>query len=195
MMKERLQKIWRELGSLQGIFIFMLILLISNFVWKQTISGDEGNNQVLLFGTFDISAPFNYMVIHITKVVKMLLTILGYPVHSHFVNDICFVNHRHVIVVWGCTAIKQSFIFLCIMTFTQGPWKPKLWFVPLGLLLVYLFNLLRIFIISLIVQSHPEYFYLFHEILLKYLFYGLIFLYWMLWEEKFNRKVNNQLSV
>lgn len=190
-MKEKLKAYWQKAGSLQGIIIFMIILFVANFIWKLSISGEEGNSQVLLFSTLDISGPFDFMVVHITNVVKTLLLFFGYHIHAQYVNDIYFENNNYLLVIWGCTAIKQAFIFLCIMIFTQGPWKQKFWFVPLGLIIVYLFNIFRIFIIAMIIESHPERFYLFHEIILKYVFYGVIFLYWMIWEEKINRKRKN----
>jgi exosortase/archaeosortase family protein len=187
-MKDKLKIYWERVGALQGVVIFMCILFIANFIWKLSVRGDDADTQVLLFNTFDITAPFKFMVVHITKVVKTTLLLLGYHIHGRYVNEIFFDNHTYIVVIWGCTAIKQAFIFLCIMIFTQGPWKPKLWFVPLGLFIIYLFNILRIFLIALVVQSHPEHFYIFHEVILKYLFYGVIFLYWVIWEEKINQR-------
>jgi len=191
--KEKIKALWQKAEPIQSILIFMLILFTSNILWKLSINGDEGNNQVLLFNTFDISDPFNFLVIHITDVVKTLLTFFGYHFHARYVNDIIFSNHYRVTIIWGCTAIKQSFIFLCIMCLTPGPWKHKLWYVPFGLIIVYAFNILRIFIIAMVSENHPEYFFILHRIILKYLFYCVIFLMWVIWEEKINQKSKKQL--
>ncbi len=187
-MFKKIKSLWNKAENWQGIITFMLVLFTANAVWKISISGDEGNNQVLLFTSIDIAAPFDFMVVHIASVVKTILTALGYEVHQHYANDICFANHNALLVVWGCSAIKQAFIFFCIMIFAQGPRKQKIWFVPLGILIVYLFNIFRIVVIAMIIKNNKELFYLFHEIIMKYLFYGVIFLYWLWWEEKFNRK-------
>lgn len=179
---------WDENKPMQGIILFMLTLFAANIIWKLSISGDEGSEMVKLFAFIDISAPFNAMTIHITEIVRFLLTMLGVEHHHHFANDICFPNHYHILVVWGCTAIKQSFIFLCIFAVAPGPWKHKSWYIPFGLGVVYFFNIFRITLICLIVENHPEYFTFMHEYLLKYLFYGVIFLVWMMWDQKFTNR-------
>lgn len=194
-MKDKMKALWSKVEPIHSMIIFMVILFTSNFVWKMSISGDEGNTQVMLFNTFDISAPFNFMVQNIVDAVKALLTMFNFNFHHHSTNDICFHSHNRISIIWGCTAIKQSFIFLCIMSITSGPWKHKLWYLPLGLLIIYLFNILRIFVISMVVENHPEYFHILHEEILKYVFYGVIFLVWMIWEEKFNLKKKKKTSI
>jgi exosortase/archaeosortase family protein len=69
------------------------------------------------------------------------------------------------------------------MLTASGAWKHKLWYIPLGWGIIYGFNILRIYWISLIMQPHPELFLLFHNYLFKYLFYFVIFLMWVLWEQ------------
>jgi exosortase/archaeosortase family protein len=99
-----------------------------------------------------------------------------------------YFNGNGVRIVWGCTGIKQSFIFLSVMLLARGSWKNKLWFIPLGLFLCYLINVVRITAITAIVKHHPEAFEMLHGYLFKYLYYGLIFLIWIFWEEVIVKK-------
>jgi exosortase/archaeosortase family protein len=117
-----------------------------------------------------------------------MLTFVGVESFGHYANEITLQNHFTVLVVWGCTAIKQSFIFLCIMLITPGPEKHKFWYIPLGLILIYFINVFRIFAITLICKDYPQYFYFLHYYLFKYIFYVLIFFIWIFWEEKINMK-------
>ncbi len=194
--KEKIKSYWQKLEPLQSIIIFMLILFAANFVWKLSISGEETDDHVFLFNHWDISAPFNFMSAHIAQMSRSILLFFNVPIHSHCAIDVCFPNHNRIIVVWGCTAIKQSFIFLCIMLFTPGPWKHKLWYIPLGLFLVYLFNIFRITMIARSIENYRQYFDILHEGVFKYLFYGFIFLIWVFWNEKFNegRKDKKNIS-
>ena len=66
----------------------------------------------------------------------------------------------------------------------RGPWLRKLWFIPLGWLMVYLFNIMRIAIIALLIHHHPSWFDFLHTYLFKYLFYGMIFALWVVWTER-----------
>lgn len=171
-----------------GILYFAVILIIAHFLWKFLITGDESNVSVTLLG-FDISLPFRFMVWHISIVCNKIINFLGFDSILRFGNNIWFPEvQKGIRIVWGCTAIKQAYIFICIIAFYRGAWKQKLWYIPAGIVVIYLFNIFRICTIAIVTKFHPEWFYFVHEILLKLIFYFVIFLLWVLWEEKFVRK-------
>lgn len=185
-----------KLIPLKGIICFFIILLGAHFFWKFTMLGDESDIAVTFFG-LDISAGFNLMVKHVAKVVYDILSLIGYQVQLDGANVIRHDNGMAVKIVWACTGLKQAYIFIVIMSFYKGPWSSKLWFIPAGLVVVYLFNIFRILMIVASIRENPDSFEFLHEGLYKYLYYGVIFLMWVLWEEKIRKsaKVNvNQLS-
>jgi exosortase/archaeosortase family protein len=169
-----------------GIIYFMVILIVSHFLWKFTVLGDESDTIVTFFG-LDISAPFSLMADHVAKMVKNILTMFGYVIMGETGNILRHENGNAVRIVWACTGIKQAYIFFCIIAFYRGPFKTKLWYIPLGIAVTYLFNIFRISVITGIVYNHFNLFELVHEHIFKYLFYGLIFGMWVLWEEKISR--------
>lgn len=172
--------------SALGVLYFLIILLASHFFWKFFVLGDESGVQVTFFG-LDISQPFIFMSQHIAEVSNKILNFIGYET-SLFPNNIVRHNESQhaVCIIWGCTGIKQAYIFFCIIAFYKGPWKHKLWYIPMGLICVYLFNIFRIVFITAVIDKHPEQFELWHEHILKYAFYMMIFVLWVIWEEKFN---------
>ncbi len=87
-------------------------------------------------------------------------------------------------IVYSCTPIKQCFIWLCLMLTTRGGWRHKWWYIPLGWLCAYGFNVLRIVSIALLTEFHPSWFDFLHLYLFKYLFYGFLFLLWVLFIER-----------
>ena len=176
----------------KNIIIFVVVLLSAHFVWKILVVGDESDQMVTLFG-WNISAPFKLMVYHIARVSDKVINFFGFDVNLLKGNALRFANGNGIRVVWGCTAIKQAYIFFCIMFFSHGSWKNKLWFIPAGLIVIYLFNIFRISLIAIIVKNHPELFILMHKYVLKTIFYIVIFLMWVLWQEKFvanNKKIS-----
>ncbi len=171
----------------KDILIFIVVLFAANFFWKLTIAGEESGGPVHWLG-LDITAPFDFMCEHIVTVVS---TVIGWFSSDLWLRDsvtMIWDTGNSIRIVWGCTAIKQSFIWLIIMIFTRGDWKHKLWFIPLGWLVAYAFNILRILLITLIVHHHPEQFELFHAYIFKYLFYGILFLLWVIWNERMTAK-------
>jgi len=182
-----------KLKPYSGIFYFVVILLVSHFFWKFTVLGDEEGDMVRFFG-LNISQPFVFMSHHIAHVCNSILHTLGFDTTLSADNVIRHIGSRNAIqIVWACTGIKQAYIFFCIIAFYCGSWKQKLWYIPVGLVCVYLFNILRITFITAVVDTHPEQFNFWHEHVTKYLFYVMIFFLWVIWEEKFCLKKKSSL--
>ncbi len=179
----KLQDIKRAIHPYKDVILFMVVLLCANYFWKLTIDGEEDGGLVYWLD-WDITTPFDWMAEHITHVVYTAIAVFRDTIFLRDPVTMQFTTGNSLRIVWGCTAIKQSFIWVCIMLFARGPWKHKAWFIPLGLLVVYLFNLLRIFLIALSMEHHPEWFEFLHTYFFKYIFYGVLFLMWVWWTEK-----------
>jgi exosortase/archaeosortase family protein len=181
-----------KLTPYKGVLYFFFILALTHFFWKFTMNGDASDNVVTFFG-LPLTDFFNAMSDHVAKKSLGVLQLF----HSNAIllpdNIIQHPNGKSVQIIWACTGIKQAYIFFCIIAFYKGPWQKKLWYIPLGIFVVYLFNLLRISAIAALVENHSELFDLVHGHLLKYLFYIVIFGLWVLWEEKISG--NNQKKI
>ena len=180
-------KLPEKFEPFRGVIIFAVVLLLSNFFWKYNVLGDEdtsGDNTVTFWGN-DISIPFNWMAHHVAGVCYSILHSLDSAVSLDSVRNVFhYPNSNRVQIVWACTGMKQAYICFCIMAFSRGPWKKKLWYVPLTLLTVYVINIFRISFIVATIENHPGWFTFLHLYLFKYAFYGIIFLMWVFWEEK-----------
>ncbi len=174
-------------SPLAGISYFVLILIVSHFFWKFTVLGSETDQFVTFFG-MDISAPFVAMARHVAIVTSELLNFLNFPIELTANNVIRHDNNVAVMVVWSCTGLKQAYIFTCIILFYRGSFKKKIWYIPLGLVIIYAFNIFRITAITGLIKANPNWFYLLHEHAFKYMFYAVIFGLWVVWEERISRK-------
>ena len=175
-----------KLKGYSAIIGFMFALFISNLLWKYNIKGDEASNlasTVTLWG-MDISAPFNQMASTVATSCTTLLKSLGWSVSLDNTNTIRHLNGNGVRIIWACSGIKQAYIFVFIMIFARGNALKKIAYTTIGLIVVHLFNILRIAFITATVQSHQNWFVLLHEYITKYAFYALIFAIWVYWEEK-----------
>src|SRR5690554_3817713 len=155
-------KLHRLLVPMRGIIYFFIILLVAHFFWKFTMLGDESNEVVTFFG-LDLSAGFNTMVVHLTEMVYKALVWLGYDVEIVGNNIIRHDNGAAVRIVWACTGYKQAYIFTAIILFYKGPFLRKLWYIPAGLVVVYLFNIFRMVMIIAAIRKNPDSFEFLHE--------------------------------
>jgi len=187
-------KLPKQLEPYRGVILFAVILMGSNVFWKYNVLGDEStrlDSEVTFWG-FDISVPFVWLAHNVAHVCESVLHFFGSKVMLDSNNSLKHPNGNSVQIIWACTGLKQAYIFFCIIAFYRGAWINKLWYIPLGLVVVYLFNVFRITFITACIESHPGWFDFLHMYLFKYVFYGIIFLMWVLWEEKIS--INSKIS-
>ncbi len=88
----------------------------------------------------------------------------------------------------GCTSLKQWLHWIVLMIFFPGPWRHKWWYIPLGVLIIQAISIVRITGLACAIYQWPGSFHFFHDYIFKLLFYGTIFLMWLLWVECFRNK-------
>ena len=183
-------KLPEKLDPYRGIIGFVITLMLSNLLWKYNVIGDESNSisSIVSLWGWDISAPFNFMAKNVANNCFYLLNWMGKTVTIDNSNVIRHLNGHGIKIIWACSGIKQAYIFTCIMLFSRGLWFRKIAYIFGGLLVVYVFNIIRITFIAATVQHHQNWFVFLHEYLTKYAFYGVIFAMWVFWEEKITIK-------
>lgn len=165
------------------VIIFMITLLVANYAWKYTMIGDENGDMVTWFG-LDVTAPFEFMACHIASVVYWLVGLFRDTVSMPDAHTIRFSSGTGTTIIWGCSGLKQMFIWMCLILTVRGGWKHKAWFIPLGWVCCHAFNILRIFLIALLIEHHPDWFHVLHDYIFKYLFYAMLFGLWVLFVER-----------
>lgn len=94
-----------------------------------------------------------------------------------------YFNHG----VWigePCNGIKVFGLFTIFIVAFPGPWKKKLWFIPLGILIVQTANAIRIALLTIISAENPTALDFNHNITFQVIVYGLIFFLWWWWVQK-----------
>lgn len=94
-------------------------------------------------------------------------------------------NNTAIYVNESCSGFKQMWQVLVLFLFFPGPWKTKLWYIPMGMLIMILFNVIRIVALSFAMIHWPEHWDFIHMWLLRPVYYVIIFILWVIWVEKF----------
>ena len=193
-MKYSFAHLQSQLRPYRDVIVFVVTLLVANYFWKWTMKGDEVGTQVTWFG-LDVTAPFEFMACHIASVVYGLLSLFRDTVYMADEHTIRFASGAGTTIIWGCSGLKQSFIWLCLILTVRPIFKSsnsqilkfsiaKLLYILLGWLCCYVFNILRIFLIALLIEHHPDWFEVLHNYIFKYLFYAMLFGLWVIFVEK-----------
>ena len=193
-MKYSFAHLQSQLRPYRDVIVFVVTLLVANYFWKWTMNGDEYGEQVTWFG-LDVTAPFEFMACHIASVVYGLLSLFRDTVTMPDEHTIRFASGVGTTIIWGCSGLKQSFIWLCLILTVRPIFKSsnsqilkfsiaKSLYILLGWLCCCVFNILRIFLIALLIEHHPDWFEVLHNYIFKYLFYAMLFGLWVIFVEK-----------
>ncbi|HEY8401111.1 MAG TPA: exosortase family protein XrtF [Cytophagaceae bacterium] len=125
---------------------------------------------------------------------KLLLGSLGYE--ASFKDNrantatIIYINSNRILsIADSCNALVLFVIFAGFIIAYPGKWKTKLWFLPVGIITIYLFNVLRISALALIQVHSPEYLDFNHHFTFTFIIYGYIFLLWVLFINRYSEKL------
>ncbi|MCK9236117.1 MAG: exosortase/archaeosortase family protein [Acholeplasmataceae bacterium] len=109
-------------------------------------------------------------------------------------NHMWFSNCGYIKVNLGCSGLKQFYQVLVLFLLFPGPWKHKVWFIPLGFLVMFLTNIFRIVSLSVVLLWKPDCWEFFHNWILRPFFYFILFCLWLWWVEVFRRKGKASVS-
>lgn len=96
--------------------------------------------------------------------------------------------------VWigsNCNAIKLFGLFSVFILAYPGPILHKIWFIPVGIILIHFLNVLRVAALAILAKSYPAYLDFNHTYTFTLIVYGFIFALWMIWVNRFS-KINQQ---
>jgi len=117
------------------------------------------------------------------------VNILGFHITVEPGNTMWFSNGGYITVNSSCSGLKQFYQVFVLFVLFPGPWKHKLWFIPLGFVIMFLTNIFRIISLSVILLWKPEHWDFSHDWILRPFFYVVLFALWVWWVEGFLRKV------
>lgn len=119
-----------------------------------------------------------------------LLNILGFDA---FARDVDAEKSTHVgidgfarvKVIEGCNGLSVMILFLAFLLGFPGKRRNKAWFIPVGLLLIHLFNVSRVAILGWAVYRFGESGYPIYKEMFTASIYLLVLVLWYLWVQKF----------
>lgn len=107
---------------------------------------------------------------------------------------VLLMSEAQQVGVWvgdECNGFKLFSIFAIFVMAFPGPWKTKLWFIPMGLVLIQLANIIRVVALLWIYYKSPAWLDFNHKYTFTVFVYSIIFLLWLWWAKKYGRVKKN----
>lgn len=101
--------------------------------------------------------------------------------------EVWYNNVNVVRIVEGCNAVSVMILFVSFVLAFSGKLKTTLLFILSGILFIYILNVVRIAILTILLFRFPEKEHLLHGVLFPLIIYGLVFILWVVWVNKFSR--------
>ncbi len=90
-------------------------------------------------------------------------------------------------IIEGCNAISVIILFIAFVIAFSGKLKTTLLFILSGSLLIYILNVIRIVILSVLMYHFPEQEHILHGVVFPLIIYGAVFILWVIWVNKFSK--------
>ncbi|HSG68216.1 MAG TPA: archaeosortase/exosortase family protein [Bacteroidales bacterium] len=167
-----------QLYVLKGTAIFVLITLIIHFAWR--FWAKQFNYAPVTDFMYTIMEAMSVEVYRESVwIISRLYDIVAVDdtMHMYFPNQcIMYINE-------SCSGLKQILQYSMLIIFFPGPWKKKLWFIPLGVIILHITNVFRVVGLAIVMNNWPWYWEFSHDYIFRPLFYVVIFGLWLVWEE------------
>ncbi|KAA6300992.1 MAG: hypothetical protein EZS26_002844 [Candidatus Ordinivivax streblomastigis] len=209
-MNKKLLFIRQQLVPYEGILSFLFLLFFFWFAWEILVDGQLSfihfpweieskaeRDRALYFLGKDITPAWAH------RFCQWLTNAAARFIH-------CFPNNQDLIVqdiyltypvnvswfitiVVGCTGVKQMFIFSCILIFhrcstlKKYQWN-KVWYIPFGCMVLTAYNIIRIGSTVMLTKGHPERFDSLHDGIFRYIYYTIVFILWVIWEDVYVKR-------
>lgn len=126
---------------------------------------------------------------NVSFLTQKLANILGVNIATESFQDYykIFYEGKYVArIIEGCNAISVIILFIAFVIAFSGRVKTTLLFAVGGGLFLYLVNVLRILILAVLLFWFPDQVHLLHGVLFPLLIYGMVFLLWIIWVNKYS---------
>jgi exosortase/archaeosortase family protein len=102
-----------------------------------------------------------------------------------FSGEISYQNYKEIFISNRCLAIDLMYTYSVFIIAFYGPWKKKLWYIPLGIVIINFMNVLRIIGLVITCLYFPKYLDLNHHLIFAYAVYFFTFIMWVIWIRKY----------
>lgn len=99
-----------------------------------------------------------------------------------------FYNQKHIVrVIEGCNALSVIILFVSFIIAFSGKLKSTVLYIIGGSILIHILNVSRIALLCVLIYYYPSQQHLLHGVLFPLFIYGVVFLLWIIWVNKFSK--------
>ncbi|WP_308990672.1 exosortase family protein XrtF [Mariniflexile litorale] len=167
------------------ILVFLLTYIVLSICYKFYLQFSDGSKFY----------P-DYITHLVAKQSEALISVLGYntevlkhpdePSMKLLVNNIPIAR-----IIEGCNSMSVIILFVSFIIAFASEFKTTFFYILSGSVLIYTVNLLRIVMLTIGLYHYPHQKDVFHTVVFPAIIYGMVFLLWIFWVNRFSKLKNN----
>lgn len=152
------------------IFMFVMWKGAFFFVWRSPSLLQAYNEMSLV------------VIDYILMFCGALMDFVGYAIEIDSPNRILKLQGTVGVTVGEpCIGYEITALYIALIVATAGSLKHKLWYIPMGVAIIFMLNVIRICALALLVRIDPRIWELNHKLIFTVVVYSCTFLLWRLW--------------
>ncbi|MBA4321020.1 MAG: exosortase family protein XrtF [Flavobacterium sp.] len=160
---------------------FLLTYLLLTFVYQSYLGQFDvkkfevdGMTKLVAKQTKDVMLFFNYDARIVPNTKESALNL--------------FYNQRFMArIIEGCNGLSVIILFISFVIAFSGKLKPTILFIIGGSLLIHILNVVRIALLCILMYYFPKQQNLLHGVIFPLFIYGVVFILWIIWVNKFSK--------
>lgn len=106
-----------------------------------------------------------------------------------------FYNQKHIArIIEGCNGLSVIILFVAFVVAFSGKLRTTILFIIGGSLLIHILNVFRIALLSVSLFYFPASEHILHGVLFPLFIYGVVFLLWIIWVNKFSKYATKNIK-
>lgn len=89
-------------------------------------------------------------------------------------------------IIEGCNALSVMILFVSFIFAFSGKFKQTVLFILFGCISIHIFNIIRIALLGVSMFHYPQYQEVLHGVIFPLFIYGVVFILWIVWVNKFS---------
>jgi exosortase family protein XrtF len=89
-------------------------------------------------------------------------------------------------IIEGCNALSVIILFISFVIAFTGKFKKTILFIMFGSIIIHILNIGRIALLCVALYHFPQYEHLLHGVIFPLVIYGVVFLLWVIWVNKYS---------
>lgn len=147
------------------------------------------------FGENEVDSITRFVSGNTEKLLSWLFKSIRVEEANNEPSFVVYLFDRSIVrIVEGCNGISVIILFVSFIIAFSGSLKNTLFFIFGGSLMIYILNVLRIAFLTVLLYYFPGYTHLLHGVLFPLIIYGVVFVLWVIWVNKFSGYVKKNTS-